>query len=197
MRIRGVVFDLDGTLVSQEIDFEAIRRELGLPPRTPLLEALDQLPVDERPRAMDVLARHEELAAATAKLHDGVAEFVTWLEGKAVRRAVLSRNSRRSVSAVLARVRLEFDPIVSRDDAPYKPSPHGLWQICKAWQVAPSEVLMIGDYIFDIQAGRSAGTRTALVTHGKQWPFVELADVTFPNFASLPCFPPEWFIDSP
>jgi phosphoglycolate phosphatase-like HAD superfamily hydrolase len=45
MPIRGVVFDLDGTLVSQELDFEAIRREIGLPTGTPLLEALRQLDV--------------------------------------------------------------------------------------------------------------------------------------------------------
>jgi len=27
----GVVFDMDGTLIAQAIDFDAIRRELGLP----------------------------------------------------------------------------------------------------------------------------------------------------------------------
>ena len=40
-RVRGVVFDLDGTLVVQELDFDAMRREIGLPPGTPLLEALE------------------------------------------------------------------------------------------------------------------------------------------------------------
>src|SRR5438067_174891 len=42
--VRGVVFDLDGTLVVEQLDYEAIRRELGLAPRSPLLEGIAALP---------------------------------------------------------------------------------------------------------------------------------------------------------
>jgi phosphoglycolate phosphatase-like HAD superfamily hydrolase len=122
-----------------------------------------------------------------------VSEFLGWLDARQVRRAVLSRNSRRSVLASLNRVGLKFDPVVAREDAPFKPNPHGLWQICKAWQFAPIEVLMVGDYVYDIQAGRAAGTKTALVTHGREWPFAHLADVTFPSFRELPEFQTDWF----
>ena len=48
------------------------------------------------------------------------------------------------------------------------------------------EVLMVGDYLYDLQAGRSAGTRTALVTHGRDLPFAPLADVAFASFEDLP-----------
>jgi len=61
-------------------------------------------------------------------------------------------------------------------DAPFKPQPEGLWRICKAWGVAPSEVLMLGDYVYDIQVGRNAGARTALLTHGREWPFAAEAE---------------------
>jgi HAD superfamily hydrolase (TIGR01509 family) len=193
MPIRGVVFDLDGTLVSQEIDFEAIRRELGVASGTPLLELLHGLPEPRRQSAWEIVDRHEREAAARAKIHQGVSEFVAWLEVRNVRRAVLSRNSRQSVLASLERVGLAFDPVVAREDAPFKPNPHGLWQICEAWQFAPAEVLMIGDYLYDLQAGRAAGTKTALVTHGREWPFAHLADATFPNFRELPEFWADWF----
>jgi HAD superfamily hydrolase (TIGR01549 family) len=193
MPIRGVVFDLDGTLVSQELDFEAIRRELGAPTGTPLLEHLEGLAVAHRDDAWSILDRHERNAAERAELHPGVREFVAWLDGRGLRRGVLSRNSRRSVRTVLERVGLTFDPVVAREDAPFKPNPDGLWQICEAWQVAPGEVLMIGDYLYDLQAGRSAGTKTALVTHGRKWHFADLADVTFPNFRELPDFWAAWF----
>ena len=193
MRIRGVVFDLDGTLVSQEIDFEAIRRELGVASGTPLLELLHGLPEAQRQSAWEIVDRHEREAAMRATLHAGVSDFVAWLETRSVRRAVLSRNSRQSVLTSLERVGLSFDPVVAREDALFKPNPHGLWQICETWQIAPAEVLMIGDYLYDLQAGCSAGTRTALVTHGREWPFAHLADVTFPNFRELPDFWAEWF----
>lgn len=38
-----------------------------------------------------------------------------------------------------------FAPAVTREFTPYKPHPAGLLHICAAWDVHPSEVLMIGD----------------------------------------------------
>ncbi len=45
---------------------------------------------------------------------------------------------------------------------------------------------MVGDYLYDLEAGRSAGTRTALLTHGRDWPFAHLADWTLTTLAELP-----------
>ncbi len=44
MIVRGVIFDLDGTLVDSGLDFDLMRREMGLPPGKPLLESFDLLP---------------------------------------------------------------------------------------------------------------------------------------------------------
>ena len=186
VRLRGVVFDLDGTLVVEELDFEAMRREIGLPSGTPLLEAVERLHGPAREAALAVLRRHELAAAETARLNPGVADFLGWLAGRGVRQAVLSRNMREAVVKVLGRCGLSFDLVLAREDAPYKPSPEGLWQICAAWGLAPAEVLMVGDYLYDMQAGRSAGTRTALVTHGRALPFAGLADVAFASFEDVP-----------
>jgi HAD superfamily hydrolase (TIGR01509 family) len=194
--LRGAVFDLDGTLVTQDLDFAAIRREIGLPVGQPLLEALDRMSGRELEAAAGILDRHERAAAASAILNPGVAEFVTWLAELGVKKAVLSRNSRRSVQEVLGRCGLEFDLIVAREDAPYKPDPAGIIHICSAWGVHPAEVAMIGDYLYDVQAGRHAGARTALITHGRDRPFAHLADVTFPNFEELPDLLRGWFAPS-
>ncbi len=191
-RLRGVVFDLDGTLVQQELDFEAMRREIGLATGSPLLEALDALAGEASVFAWTVLQRHERAAALAARLNPGVAEFLGWLDARAVRRAILSRNSRAAVDLVLGRWDLRFDPIVTREDAPYKPNPQGLWQICEAWQLAPAEVLMVGDYLYDLQAGQNAGVRTALVTHGRAWPFAAQADLAFASFEEIPEMLREW-----
>jgi HAD superfamily hydrolase (TIGR01509 family) len=184
--VRGVIFDLDGTLVVQELDFDAMRREIDLPPGTPLLEALERMDGSARAAAVAVLRRHEMAAAETARLTPGVGSFLELLAGRGIRRAVLSRNMREAVEKVLRRCGLTFDAVLAREDAPYKPSPEGIWRICDAWGLAPAEVLMVGDYLYDIQAGRSAGTRTALVTHGRDLPFAPLADVSFASFEDLP-----------
>jgi HAD superfamily hydrolase (TIGR01549 family) len=182
-RVRGIVFDMDGTLVAQVIDFDAIRRELGLPFGTPLLETMDRLPDADRAAAWAVLDRHEQAAVSAAEVLPGVVDFLAWLEARGVKRAVLTRNSRSVATAVLGRCGLStFDPIVTRDDAPFKPQPEGLWRICKAWGLAPAEVLMLGDYVYDIQVGRNAGARTALLTHGREWPFADEAEFAFADF---------------
>src|SRR5207237_8495685 len=110
---------------------------------------------------------------------------LAWPGARQGRLAVLTRNSRAAAEAVLAGCGLAhlFDPVMSRDDAPYKPQPEGVWRICAAWGLAPAEVLVLGDYLYDIQVGRRAGTRTALITHGRDWPFAAEADVVFADFA--------------
>ncbi len=193
--VRGVVFDLDGTLVVQELDFEAMRREIGLPSGTPLLEAVAGLHGAEREAAVAVLRRHELAAAETARLNPGVLAFLDWLTQRGVRQAVLSRNMREAVLKVLHRCGVSFELVLAREDAPYKPSPEGLWQICTTWGMAPGQIAMIGDYLYDLQAGKSAGTRTALVTHGRSLPFAHLADVAFASFEDVPDALRHWFED--
>jgi phosphoglycolate phosphatase-like HAD superfamily hydrolase len=51
---------------------------------------------------------------------------------------------------------------------------------------------MIGDYKYDLLAGRAAGTRTALVTHGRELAFADLADVKFHGFSDLPSTLRKW-----
>jgi len=65
--------------------------------------------------------------------------------------------------------------VLGRDEAPPKPHPGGLLKLANAWQVQPSEMVMVGDYRFDLDCGRAAGARTVLVNlPDNPWP--ELTD---------------------
>ena len=77
---------------------------------------------------------------------------------------IVTRNSRRFAYETLGKLSLRFDPVMTRDDAPIKPRPEAIWEICKKWDCDPAEVVMIGDFRFDLEAGRAAGTRTVLYT---------------------------------
>jgi HAD superfamily hydrolase (TIGR01509 family) len=165
--IRGLIFDLDGTLVQSRLDFEAIRRELGLPPGEPLLEVLARLPAAEARHALAVLERHEERAAHEAVPTPGIAQLLDQVAGRGLRAGVLTRSARRFALASLARTGLRCDPVLGREDAPPKPDPAGIWQICHYWGLPPDQAAMIGDYRFDIEAGRRAGVRTVLYTAGR------------------------------
>lgn len=189
----GVIFDLDGTLVHQALDFEALRCEIGLPPGTPLLEAFARLTAAEQQRAQAILHDHETAAARSAAALPGVVALLERLDNCGLRRAILTRNSRASALTALATAGLDgFDPILAREDVPFKPDPAGIHAICAAWETVPSRVLMIGDYHFDVHAGVAAGARTVLVTHGRDWPFAAEADLVIDSFHPIPADLAQW-----
>ena len=161
--LHGMIFDLDGTLVDSGQDFEAIRRDMGLPAGMPILESLDQIPAgSKKERMLEILRQHEMDGASRATLYDGVREFLEWLDRRGISRAVLTRNSRESTEIALERLGLQFEMALTREDAPPKPDPTGLLTICGVWQIQPTHVLFCGDYVFDLEAGSRAGTRTML-----------------------------------
>src|SRR5262245_61177797 len=104
--LKGIIFDLDGTIVHSTLDFEAMRTELGLAPRTPLLEALDVMPPEERVRAEAVLLRHELAAAEKSQLLPGVDALLSWLDSHQLKRALFSRNTHEAVQMMVSRLGL-------------------------------------------------------------------------------------------
>jgi HAD superfamily hydrolase (TIGR01509 family) len=161
--IRGILFDMDGVVVEQRLDFPAIKQEIFGNPQGFILERMDGLTPPERARAEAILERHEAAAAMTAKPMDGIVPFLRWMDGEGLRRGLVTRNSRKSVDLVLARLDLRFDAVVTREDAPPKPAPEPVWLACRRLGLRPSEVLFVGDFEFDMLAGRRAGTRTVLL----------------------------------
>jgi phosphoglycolate phosphatase len=158
--IRGLIFDLDGTLVDSGLDFDLMRNEMGLPEKQPILEALAHLSEPRRRECWAILDRHEREGAERATLMPGVAELIAALAKRNLRLAVFTRNGRAATIRTLQRLGLNFDTIVAREDAPPKPDPTGIWKICESWGLRADEVAMVGDYLFDIEAGHRAGAHT-------------------------------------
>lgn len=176
----AVIFDLDGTLVDSGLDFSAIRQEMQLGPE-PILESLDSLPPERRKECETILYRHEQAGAERATLLHGALDWLEFLDEKQIQRAIFTRNGRESVDLTLERCGLDFEHVVAREDGPPKPDPAGIHQLCERWHLPPREVLVIGDYLYDLLAGRAAGSPTALVTYGRSWEFAPLADFLWPD----------------
>ncbi len=166
MAIRGVLFDMDGVVVRQRLDFLAIKQEIFGNTEGFILERMAGLPEAERLRAEEILERHETAAAMTAEPMDGIQPFLAWMEARHLRSGLVTRNSRKSVELVLGRLGLRFDAVVTREDAPPKPAPDPVWLACRRMRVEPSDVVFVGDYEFDMLSGRRAGARTALLRSG-------------------------------
>ncbi|HWC88195.1 MAG TPA: HAD hydrolase-like protein, partial [Pirellulales bacterium] len=81
---------------------------------------------------------------------------------------------------------IRFEIVWGREDGPVKPDPAAIAQICRTWQLPPERVAIIGDYRFDLEAGRAAGVHTVLYLAGRdpaEIPYLRLADNTLASFA--------------
>lgn len=164
---RGVIFDLDGTLVDSALDFDHMRREMGFSPGTPVLEGIAALGAEEAARCWTILEAHERAGCQRATCMPGAAELLADLTVQGFHRGLLTRSSRRFTAELIERLGLQFDAVMTRDDAPPKPDPAAIWRICEKWGIRPAEAAMVGDYRFDLEAGRAAGARTVLYTAGR------------------------------
>lgn len=166
--LRGVIFDMDGTLVDSQLDFDAIRTELGLKPGLPILEQLAQLSPEDQAACHDVLHRHERQGADRATLIAGAHLLLESLRRQDIKMAILTRNSRAVTQYTLERLAIlsHFDCLVCREDGPHKPDPWAIHEICRRWQIDVQQVVMVGDFELDILAAHHAGCRSLLFTNG-------------------------------
>jgi HAD superfamily hydrolase (TIGR01549 family) len=169
MMIRGIVFDMDGTITEPYLDFDSIRAAVNVGD-VDLVEYLDRAVGEEKERVRSLLARFEQEGAAKARLNRGARRLLAHLRRRGLPVALLTRNTRRSVDAVCRRLGLTFDATISREDAPHKPSPEPVREIARRWKMAPAELLVVGDYKWDLMCARNAGAPCAVLVNGAGTP---------------------------
>ncbi len=169
------LFDLDGTLIELNIDFDVIRRTLGLKGMY-ILESILRLPEGERKEKLEILKRFEIESAERARLMPYAKEILDMLGDLGIGRCIVTRNCRESVRIVIERFGLDVDFVVTREDAKPKPSPEPIELAIERFGSKPERTIIVGDYVFDIMAGRRAGTKTALLLNERNRKFALLAD---------------------
>ncbi|WP_249671516.1 HAD family hydrolase [Pseudomonas abieticivorans] len=186
--IRHWVFDMDGTLTVAAHDFAAIREALQIPAEDDILTHLAGLPAEVAQAKHAWLLEHERDLAVASKPAAGAVELVRELAGRGYRLGILTRNAQELAHITLAAIGIDDcfarPDVLGREDAAPKPSPDGLLKLARAWGVKPEEMVMVGDYRFDLDCGRAAGTKTVLVNLAQN-PWPELADWHAPDCGAL------------
>ncbi len=98
---------------------------------------------------------------------------------------VFTRNSRECASLTLSRLGIPCDDLVAREDAAPKPDPGGLNMLASRWGLAAGDILMVGDFRYDIESGRAAGMQTCLYDPAGDNPAATLADCVVSHFEEL------------
>lgn len=169
MKIHGVVFDMDGTITAPYFDFISIKEEAGIGD-VDMLDYLRQATGAEYERVHAVLMKFEEAGVANAKLNRGARKLLSFLAKRKIPTALLTRNSRKSVDGVCRKLNLKFDVTVTREDGPHKPAPEPIWEIARRWGIKPNEVLIVGDYKWDVLCAKNAGAPSVLLVNGSGEP---------------------------
>jgi HAD superfamily hydrolase (TIGR01549 family) len=181
---RGIIFDMDGTLVRPCIDFGEMRRRIYHVSSQDLkrnvtqgcvLELSSSLSPPAQEKAARIFEEIEERAIRDMQLTDGLLDLVEWLDQVGMKRAVLTRNVERSIAALHDKMHpaAPFYPAVARNSIchisqqsiPPKPQPDAIHFICDKWDCDPSQVIMVGDSSKDdVVAANRAGCASVLLS---------------------------------
>jgi phosphoglycolate phosphatase len=163
--LKLLVFDLDGTLIHLDVDWDAVRTRLDLGGGK-VGEAIQRwvLAGDEEPLALVTAA---ELAAVDGRTV--AADVAATLDRLASRYAlaVCTRNSRLVAERVLGGVSGPVDIVGREDVRRLKPDPEGLRLLLARHGVAPAHAALVGDTFHDVQAARAAGMRSIVVRNDR------------------------------
>ncbi|MGE8297681.1 MAG: N-acetylmuramic acid 6-phosphate phosphatase MupP [Pseudomonas sp.] len=189
MRLRAVLFDMDGTLLDSAPDFiaitQAMRAARGLPPlpdktirdqvsggaRAMVACAFDEAPDSAAFEALrlEFLERYQEHCAVLTRPFEGIEALLGDIEQARLQWGVATNKPVRYAEPIMQRLNLtERSAVLVCPDhvERSKPAPDMLLLACRKMGVKPEETLFIGDDARDIESGRAAGCRTAAVTYG-------------------------------
>ena len=192
MKIKGVLFDLDGTLVNTTpLILESFRHTFkqfgmvvpsdselvagfGLPMRTAVTAYMPDEMADEFCDAYRAYqrTRHDELIEGI----DGVGETLSSLKQSGIKMAVVTSKKRPAAIHDLGCYNLVeyFDTIIACDDcAENKPLPGPSLMALKRLGLNGADCLAVGDSPYDLQSARAAGCQTAAVRYTSfDWNFI-------------------------
>ncbi|MEM8501236.1 MAG: HAD family hydrolase [Pseudomonadota bacterium] len=182
------IFDMDGTLTLPMHDFDDIRAQLGISAGVPILEAIDVMPADRAAELTQELHAIEMKIAGQAQAQPGARELLQAMQQHGLQLGILTRNGKDIALATLAAAGLEFfaeQHIIGRECCAPKPSPAGVNLLLDQWGAPQQQTVMVGDFLYDIEAGRHAGVNTVHFdqTGVFQWP--EYTDHKISEFSDL------------
>ncbi|MCQ4321326.1 N-acetylmuramic acid 6-phosphate phosphatase MupP [Stutzerimonas stutzeri] len=189
MRLRAVLFDMDGTLLDTAPDFiavaQAMRMARGLDrvpdqqvrdvvsggARAMVLSAFDVDPLSDEFEILrlEFLERYQRHCAVESKLYEGMAELLSEIEQADLIWGVVTNKPVRFAEPIMQQLGLASRSavLVCPDHvSKSKPDPEPMLLACSQLDLYPATVLFVGDDLRDIESGRAAGSRTAAVRYG-------------------------------
>lgn len=173
---KGVVFDLDETLVNLNVDWLALKEELSVVVEKETGNRIEFTPLDQVVREIRIrhgnnlfvqlleIISYFEMKEEKYELNDGLLEIFESLKDKRV--AIYSMNTERCVKNFVEKyVSRKPDLIISKDVCfEPKPSDKDLKKILKEWNMRENDIVYIGNSENDRLSGEWAGVKTFIIS---------------------------------
>jgi phosphoglycolate phosphatase len=198
MAIRAVVFDLDGTIASFNIDYRAVRADVrsflikaGLPASVlsineSIFEMLKKAKIfmknngksekeftNLRNKALEIAEKYELEAAKTTSLLPGVLETLKALKERNLKLGLCTVNGEKSTGYILKRFGITeyFDAVIPRNSVKYvKPHTEHLEAVLNALKVSPEEAVVVGDSVIDMKCAKELKAIAVAIPTGTSQP---------------------------
>ena len=188
--IKGVIFDLDGTLLNTLADLTNITNktleEFGYPPRSmeevewyvgngarPLIQRAlpDDLKLSEEEfeKIYEVmLGNYAKYQNIYATVYDGMEEVLLEMKARGIRTAIVTNKPHSAAEDILHKY---FEGLIemsqgAQDGVPKKPDPALCNLVLEAFGLSPEECIYVGDSDTDIDTAKNAGLLSVSVTWG-------------------------------
>ena len=186
MPLEAVIFDLDGTLASFNLDYKTMRAEVrsylqrkGVPAsvlstRESIFEMLkkaeiyfkntsksDEVFVEIQKQALAIAEKFELEAASCTSLLPGANETLKALKHMNLKVGLCTINSQKAANYILQRFQIAgfFDVVVPRNMVRYvKPNPEHFESALKMLGTLPESTLIVGDNGVDMQSAKELKT---------------------------------------
>ncbi|KNB46554.1 HAD hydrolase [Blastocystis sp. subtype 4] len=163
--IKGVIFDVDGTLtVPGLINYKRIHEKANIPIGEDIVPYIrSHYSGEEYQRAMKIVEEEELLGQKNVQLQPGADELIHLLNCLGIRVALLTRNSQRCLENTLCLFTSKIDLAYSRDIQPSKPNVDPFVRIGNEWSVPCESLLLAGDHLDDFIAALALSSRSCYV----------------------------------
>jgi 2-phosphoglycolate phosphatase len=187
--IRGVLFDLDGTLLDTVPDLayalNQVRLAQSLSPLTPadlrpianlgskamvkLAFGIEDSDAKFKSMREDFLSAYENHLADSTQFFPQMEDVLTHLETNNIPWGIVTNKLSRHTKALLAALRIDHRPActISGDSLPtFKPDPAPILHACQLLKQAPQHCIYVGDAVTDVMASKAAGTTSIVALYG-------------------------------
>jgi HAD superfamily hydrolase (TIGR01549 family) len=163
--IKGIVFDLDGTLIQLPINYQKIQKNLKeffniSNELKPLISTIIKLSKNDQNKiktAFNLICKEEILASDNFKTMNNTLETLKFLKSKNLSLCLVTMQCKDALEKVLQKLQISdlFDSVISRDESFDRQKQIEL--SLKNIVLEPSEVLVVGDRIHDIESAKKIG----------------------------------------